>query len=332
MLPVYSIEHLTAHKKPRWIIKDTIPDNSSIIMFGQPGCGKTFIALDIALHVANDMNWQGQTLEKQGAVVYMVAEGLYGIGKRCEAWHTYHNIGITQQFYTVPFHTVTLWKDETIQELKKTLDTIAKTCRISLIIIDTLSRAMSGLEENSSKDAMVFLQQMEHIKDTFQCSMMFVHHGGKDVTRGMRGSSALLAGVDTCVMIGNASNQIKWMTQKQKDGECVHLNFNLLKYNDSMIVVPHETIQHDVKDNQHTYANHGKPWTKEQEDWMLKAIQKGLTHIQISARMERTKGGILSRLRHMVRERNWTIEEAVEKTNLTKEQVEDALARGIKKQ
>lgn len=229
MLPIYTIDTLGKHKQPGWVIDGVIPDKSSIIMYGPPGCGKTFIALDIALHIAHDLAWQRQQVQRPGSVVYMVAEGLYGIGKRCKAWHKYHNLETTSKLFVVPFHTVTLWKDETIQELHKTLKKVCETSPISLIIVDTLSRAMSGLEENSSKDAIVFLQQMENIKETFQCSMMFVHHAGKDTTRGMRGSSALLASVDTCAMIENNANHVKWMTQKQKDGERLHLNFNMVK-------------------------------------------------------------------------------------------------------
>jgi hypothetical protein len=336
MLPIYTIDTLRKHKQPGWVIESVIPDRSSIIMYGPPGCGKTFTALDIALHIAHDKEWQGKQIQRAGAVVYMVAEGLYGIAKRCQAWHKYHNLEITENLFVVPFHTVTLWKDETIQELYKTLEKVCDTSPISLIIVDTLSRAMSGLEENSSKDAIVFLQQMESLKEKFQCSMMFVHHAGKDATRGMRGSSALLASVDTCVMIQNNTNQIKWLTQKQKDGERVELNFNMVKTDDSMIIVPHETSTtvkmscgNGGRNNNVVLdqlpCNHGQLWTTEQDEWVLKALQRGLTHADIGNRMQRTHGGIVARLRRLIRERKWAIEEAMEKTKLSKDVVEKAI-------
>lgn len=325
MFQVFTIDSLASCKKPKWIVDGIIPDSSSIIMYGAPGCGKTFTALDIGLHIAHKRAWQGHRIKKHGIVVYMVAEGLYGISTRCNAWHDYHNVDITPLFLIIPFHTVTLWKDEVIEQLKITLNAVTNEVNVSLIIVDTLSRAMCELEENSSKDAMIFMHQMELLKEAFDCSILFVHHAGKDVQRGMRGSSALLASVDTCIMIDKQTNRVSLVTQKQKDGDPVHLSYNLVKHNDSLIVstnnekIATHRVSNEIDDNR------GKQWSSEQEEWMLKAIRKGLSYSEIGDRMKRTSGAIRSRVRHIIIKNDWNVTESMEKTGLTKEQVESLL-------
>ena len=44
-----------------------------------------------------------------------------------------------------------------------------------------------------------------------------VHHSGKDVSRGMRGSSALLGAVDTSIEVKNSDGVICLKNEKQKD-------------------------------------------------------------------------------------------------------------------
>ena len=47
---------------------------------------------------------------------------------------------------------------------------------------------------------------------------MFVHHSGKNSTRGMRGSSYLLGTVDTAIQVDNMNDTILVQIEKQKDG------------------------------------------------------------------------------------------------------------------
>ena len=51
------------------------------VFYGASGCGKTFLALDLAAHVALGWNWRERKL-KQGTVIYIAAEGGLGIEER----------------------------------------------------------------------------------------------------------------------------------------------------------------------------------------------------------------------------------------------------------
>jgi hypothetical protein len=42
------------------LIKDIIPKNSTVVLYGQPGCGKTFIVLSVALSISTGHEWVGR--------------------------------------------------------------------------------------------------------------------------------------------------------------------------------------------------------------------------------------------------------------------------------
>jgi hypothetical protein len=68
--------------------------------------------------------------------------------------------------------------------------------RPSLVIIDTLARCMPGLDENSARDAGLVIEGLSRLAAACpSAAILIVHHTGKS-GGGMRGSSALLGGVD----------------------------------------------------------------------------------------------------------------------------------------
>ena len=68
------------HKWPKReaLIEGLLDCGALSVMFGPSGCGKTFFALDLAAHIALGRPWRGREV-LQGPVVYIAAEGGYGI-------------------------------------------------------------------------------------------------------------------------------------------------------------------------------------------------------------------------------------------------------------
>src|SRR5690606_4541889 len=116
------------------------------LIAGEYGAGKSFIMIDVALHVALGAEWLGRKVE-QGSVVYMASEGAKGLQKRIEAWLLHHDWDIDDPvpLYTIPkavpithpFH----FKMQVEKNPKYT----------KLIITDTLHTVMEGVE-NSAQD------------------------------------------------------------------------------------------------------------------------------------------------------------------------------------
>ena len=206
-----------------WLIEGVIPEKSFVALYGPPASFKSFIAMDIAECIASGRDWLGKKINGTGPVLYIAGEGHGGIGARIAAIKQHHNTPDEAQVYVVrsqinlrssveDFTNLILAIDELVQELGVDL---------RMIVIDTLARAFGGGNENSSDDMGAFIQATGKIQNRYKCSLMLLHHAGKDTTKGLRGHSSLLGAVDTQMEIMRFPETTKGLIlmSKQKDGE-----------------------------------------------------------------------------------------------------------------
>lgn len=222
----------------QWIVEGVLPQDGLVVMYGVPGCGKTFVALDLGLRIANCMPWCGRDVHRAGVVVYVMAEGMSGIKSRIQAWHDLHSQPHEASFIVVPL-TFNICEPASVTRFVTMLSGLCEKYddKVVLIIFDTLARVASGIDENSTKDVSALVRIVDGIKAALGCSVMFVHHGGKDDTRGMRGSSSLLGAVDTCIKLTRVDSCIGISIEKQKDGVPASLRLEMRKHKDSIVTV-----------------------------------------------------------------------------------------------
>jgi hypothetical protein len=70
-----------------------------------------------------------------------------------------------------------------------------------LIVIDTLSRALAGGDENSSTDMGALVKNVDALRAATGAHLLVVHHSGKNKANGARGHSLLRAATDTEIEI-----------------------------------------------------------------------------------------------------------------------------------
>jgi hypothetical protein len=217
IIPAHSI---VASLVGAWLIKHLLPSRGLAVIYGPPGSGKSFLALHAAFHIAMGEMWAGKKT-KQGAIIYIAAEGGHGFGNRVVAARIALDVpedtplGI---IYVAP----NLGSAE--GDVKLLIQEIEAQCRhygweVAGIFIDTLARAMCGADENSTTDMGNFVRNVDLVASHFKCLGVAVHHTGKDTDRGMRGSSALHGAADTEWEITENEDGTKTVrTAKQKDG------------------------------------------------------------------------------------------------------------------
>lgn len=206
----------------QWLVRDLIPASGFVALFGRPGSYKSFVAMYIASQIASGGSVFGREVTK-GGVLYVAAEGQGGIFKRTVALMQKYEIPQEAEFYFLrqPLNLRSSLAD--LDTLTESLE--AKHVRPSLIILDTLARNFGNGEENSATDMGAFISVIGEMQRRIGCAVMVVHHAGKDDTKGMRGSSALLGAVDAeleCVRTSDKDDVLrtgKITTTKQKDGE-----------------------------------------------------------------------------------------------------------------
>jgi hypothetical protein len=90
--------------------------------------------------------------------------------------------------------------------------------RSGVIMIDTLSAASPGADENSSVDMGRILEALKRIRDECEGLVILVHHSGKDSSKGLRGHSSLLAALDAVIEVRREDDRRSWRLVKSKDG------------------------------------------------------------------------------------------------------------------
>lgn len=216
-LAILTLEQLREQsKQTKWLVKHAVPSDSIGVMFGGSGTFKSFIALDLSLHVAHGLPWLGKKTQ-QGKVLIVAAEGGHGIWRRIVAWHRNHRLKWDEApVYVLPV-AVNLGADAArVQEAAAAIGV-----RPDLVVIDTLSQTFAG-EENSAAEVSHYLREIGlWFRNSWQASVLLVHHTGHLATERPRGSSALRSNVD--FMFGCHRDEKEMLATlecvKQKDGE-----------------------------------------------------------------------------------------------------------------
>ncbi len=198
---------------PGWLIQRYIPAGGLATVFGRPGSYKTFLALDWACSVASGAWWNRNPVA-QGAVLYVMAEGVGGLRRRKQAWETHHRVQLDQfPLYWYP-QPINLLDDEWSEGLA----TVAGRHHCRLVIIDTVARAMPGGDENASRDMGKLIAAADLTRTTTGGAVILVHHTPLDGSR-LRGHSSLEGAVDTNIAVETDGTTIKITVDKQKDAE-----------------------------------------------------------------------------------------------------------------
>lgn len=221
-LPLIWARHTGALVDASYVIKGIIGPGELVVIYGAPKSGKTFLATDLALCVATGQEWFGNRVNP-GLVIYIAAEMGHRAQRRVRAWLDHHlgnAVDGDTSFAIVP-RVVNLLDELDVERLFATLESLAAERGVPvLIVIDTLSRSMVGGDENAAQDMGRAIAVADRLRDQFNAATAFVHHSGKDVTKGSRGSSALLGAADTYIRIesddqGNRLAEVEW----SRDGE-----------------------------------------------------------------------------------------------------------------
>lgn len=209
LFEIINLDDIVAAVEPPWLIDRLLPARGLGVAYGLPKTGKSFLFADAMFHVAWGRAWAGREV-LSGSVVYFCGEGLSGFKRRLVAFREHY--GVTGQ--GLPFGLIPAAPNlgrEHGDDLKviDTLRAWLKTGRPPLraIVIDTMARAMPGLDDNLARDMGVLIDNCERIATAFGCIVILIHHAGKDADKGPRGSIALPGALD-----------VLWKVEKTETG------------------------------------------------------------------------------------------------------------------
>ena len=192
-----------------WLIKGVMPSKGIAAIFGPSASGKSFLALDMAVAIAEGATWFGYRV-KPAQVVYVCLEGEAGFGQRVKAWETANRRCLPDGLLMVlqPFR---LTEAADVQDLADVVP--AGT----VVFVDTLNRAAPTADENSSKDMGQIIEGTKRLETLTGGLVVLIHHTGKNIQQGMRGHSSLFSAMDATVEVERNGDSRLWRAEKEKD-------------------------------------------------------------------------------------------------------------------
>jgi AAA domain len=218
---------LVKQQRVGWRVLDVIPKKGLVVMWGAPGSGKSFAAFDIGAAIARGHKYHGKRT-KRGLVLIIAAEG--DLTSRTMAYVQEHgiedgeldNLLVMQRSVNLMDPTQDL--ADLVDSIQEIVDSVGED--LALLVIDTLNRVMPGGNENASEDMGAVISNAKLIEDAFKCAVMFVHHSGKDETKGSRGHSSLKGAMDAEISIIRNEDIRTFRIEKQKEGMDYYDLFN----------------------------------------------------------------------------------------------------------
>jgi AAA domain len=218
---VLSVADAKAQRPRSYLVKGLVECGALSVVYGEPGCGKSFFAQHVGWRIAQGRPVFGRRV-RPGCVLYLALEGESGFAQRVTGFA--QEYGDTGAFHYVG-QSVNFYSDAAaVADVTQA----AKAIGARLVIVDTLARAIGEGDENTAGDMGQLITVVDALRAATGAHVMIVHHTGKDESRGMRGHSSLNGAADITLHVSGAEDGRRAEVKKNKDGVSgVGLGFTL---------------------------------------------------------------------------------------------------------
>jgi acetyl esterase/lipase len=222
-----------------WDIHGILPTGGLSFLVGQPGTGKSLLALWFACCVSAGRHWLNRTVE-QGSVIYVAAEGSRSLRSRLETWkscsgHEGKDSGVRWFPHRLA-----------LRDIRSVEDFIARAAGLPprLVIIDTLARCIQGTKENDSDGVGAALGAVDRIREVLGAGVLLLAHPSRDGGDSPRGHSSQDGAADAIWVLRDQDGDRVLSCAKLKDGdESVEVRLALVQRGGSVALVPAGTAE-----------------------------------------------------------------------------------------
>jgi KaiC/GvpD/RAD55 family RecA-like ATPase len=206
-----------SYKEPVYLVSDFVEAECLAMIFGDPGCGKSFLAVDLALSVATGAGFHGRKV-LTGPVVYLAGEGHNGLMRRIEAWAKEQKVDVSQCPLFLSQSAAQFLNDILVREVAAAVEAVKDAFGAPrLIIVDTVARSFGGGDENSTPDMTKFVAALDQFRERYGCTILLVHHTGHTDKKRARGNMALKGALDAEYRVEKRGDGVAIECTKMKD-------------------------------------------------------------------------------------------------------------------
>lgn len=244
-------------REATWLIPGLVPSDGAGVLYGLSGSYKTFIVLDWALCLAYGVAGQWGAPPVKHTVLFLAGESSYALRQeRVNAWCEKHGQDPddeTVKFIMVPG--VPAYGDtEGWQEIREGLAEMG--VRPDFIAIDTLTRMLTGLDENSNNDGKLILKHCEEMAAHYGAFVIGIGHTGKDQARGLRGAQAMIDNSEVVHMTKKTETgtSLRVVKLKEVDIPSELFYFQVEKLAKSIVLTRTENVPVEMAANKSKYS------------------------------------------------------------------------------
>ncbi|GAB4141560.1 MAG: hypothetical protein Fur0046_17600 [Cyanobacteria bacterium J069] len=180
-----AVEQFLAQETPNteWLIGDLLPAQTTGILYGDGGAGKSLFIYDLVKAIATGVDFCDRPA-RQGKVLILQSDEPSGVTRERLS---------TAGFEGVPAETVWIergWKSAQMRRLRQWLEKYSP----DLLVIDSLAaiHRSSDSDENDAGYARLFFD-LRDLQEKYRCTILVLHHANK--AGGARGTSAIFDNV-----------------------------------------------------------------------------------------------------------------------------------------
>jgi hypothetical protein len=204
-------------KKPqKWLVPGFIPEAGAGVLYGQSGSYKTFIALDWALTLAHGISGQWDAPPEKHTVLFLAGESVYALQEdRVNSWCEWQGVNPDDGRFVLVRGVPSFGDAEGWKEIRDGL--LSLDARPDFIVVDTLTRMMTGMDENNNNDGKLILNHLEEMAQHYGAFVLGVGHTGKDTSKGIRGASSIINNSEVIHFAKKTQNGTALKVQKLKE-------------------------------------------------------------------------------------------------------------------
>lgn len=210
--PASSFVQLDLPKVP-YFVRGWLPRLGKGLLYAPPKSGKSFLTYQLARCIASGEEFLGLPTSKGRVLILQFELGEYVVQSRLKSTgKKYPNVYIGTTF-SMKLDTRE-GKDELVQAVAEV--------RPDVLILDPFYKVLKG-DENEAHDVLVVTDFLDQLIEEFRCSVFIIHHPGKDISKGGRGSSVLEGWVDSYI-------EMRRVNQKEDTQLHIKLTPKLLRH------------------------------------------------------------------------------------------------------
>ena len=195
IITFYELVH-DKSEPPEPIIDDgVLLDKTILIVIGEAKAKKSFLAMNFALSISKGSGFAGFTVQNSNKVLLLSAEGGYfPTRERVKVMTREEQDVVLKNIFFRKYVNLSIDDDDDYQTIRRMIE----YSKPKVVIFDPLIK-FHGQDENSSMAMNIVFKRFRELNNDYGISIIIVHHTGKNISRGGRGSSLITGEYDSAI-------------------------------------------------------------------------------------------------------------------------------------